>query len=188
MAPPAHRRSGSNKKAQIRRLHRLCRGRRSARCVGAALADHFAASSRRRSTACARGRRRRRARRRSGRGRPHRRPGRSSTRSPAITAPAAATPSSSARCEIARVRLAEAEALRQENRRLKAVLGASPGRHRAGRDGAADRLDLVQRAPLRLHLGRPQRRRPAGHAGHSPIGPGRPRARGRRVAARACCC
>ncbi len=66
--------------------------------------------------------------------------------------------------ELARIRLAEAEAIKAENQRLKGLLGPARWRGQARRDGAARRLDRDQRASPRLYQRRKQQRGGAGDA------------------------
>lgn len=67
--------------------------------------------------------------------------------------------------ELARIRLKEADAVRQENARLKALLGFRDfGRETRGR-GAPDRFHLHQRASFCLSRRRPQPGRNSGYAG-----------------------
>ena len=71
---------------------------------------------------------------------------------------------------------------RDRSRESAAARGAPPfrGRYQAGCDGPADRLDLDQRAPLRLSLRRPERRGHGRHAGDLAARSGGARARGGR--------
>ena len=164
----------------MRRLHRLCRGR-PRRAVRGGAAGHLVPAARdlqrpaRRWPPTPPRRPARRARR------AHRAARASSKPSPAITAPAAATPSSSARW---RSRASAWPKPRRCGRRTpgsRRVLGLADGRDQAGRRRAADRLDLVERAAHRLHLGRAANDgvRP-GMPVHLADGPGRPGARSRR--------
>ncbi len=70
----------------------------------------------------------------------------------------------------AHVRLAEAEAVKAENARLKALLGLRDEGVKPVRLCEADRLELVEHPPARLSLGRQGPGRAPGDAGTLPAG------------------